>query len=414
MSRRVVVTGIGVVTPLGIGRKSFTERLMGGESAVSTIKSFDTSHLPSHLGAEVVDFDPKDYIDGKALRKMDRISRMAAAAASMAVEDAGLKINESNRDRVGIILGVSMGSTDVSIKIIDTIFSEGPTMINPILVPNTVMNAPAGHASIVLGLRGINSTVNHKEASAETATAYAAGEIANGRADAILAGGADIISPFPYEVLTRFRALSPAGGGKEGARPFDRGRNGFVYGEGAGIILLESLDAAQERGAEIFAEVLGWGMSAAPSAPNDWPEETGGTILAMRRAIESAGLNSGEVDYISASANGGKRLDRLEAESIGELFGRFDGKAKSPIVSSIKGAVGESLSSGGVRSAAAVISLKYGIVPPTLNLNEPIAPLNFVVGKKRIENISTAMVNGFSSGGTFVSLIFGKFDRSTK
>jgi len=412
MSRRVVVTGIGLVTPLGLGKDSFTERLMGGESAISRIESFDTSSLSSHLGAEVVDFDPKNYIDSKAIRKMDRISRMAAAAAAMAVNDSGLKIDDSNRDRVGIILGVSMGSTDVSLKIIDTIFNEGPTMINPILVPNTVMNAPAGHASIVLGLRGINSTVNHKEASAETATAYSAGEIANGRADAIMAGGADIISPFPYEVLTRFRALSPMGGGSEGARPFDKGRNGFVYGEGAGIILLESLDTAQERGAEIIAEVLGWGMSAAPSPLSDWPEDTKGPVLAMRRAVESANLKPTDIDYISASANGGKRLDRIEAESIREVFGGTGGEAKSPLVSSIKGAVGESLSSGGIRSAAAAISLKDGMIPPTLNLDDPIAPLSFVVGEKRVENISTAMVNGFSSGGTFVSLIFGKFDGS--
>lgn len=414
MSRRVVVTGVGLVTPLGVGRETFTKRLFNGESAVSPIESFDTSHLSSHLGAEVIDFVPKDYIGGKAIRKMDRISRMSAAAAAMAVEDAGLEIDESNRDRIGIILGVSMGSTDISIKILDTLFNEGPTMINPILVPNTVMNAPAGHASIVLGFRGINSTVNHKEASAETAIAYGASEVANGRADAILAGGADIIAPFPYEVLTKFRALSPVGGGKEGARPFDRERNGFVYGEGAGIILLESLDSAVKRGGDIFAEVLGWGMSAAPSVSTDWPEDTVGPVLAMRRAIESAGLKPGEVDHISASANGGARLDRLEAESIMEVFGDGNAASKSPLITSIKGALGESLSSGGIRSAAAAISLKNGVVPPTLNLDDPIAPLNFVAGKKQEADISTAMVNGFSSGGTFASVIFGKFDKSPR
>jgi 3-oxoacyl-[acyl-carrier-protein] synthase II len=409
MSRRVVITGIGVVTPLGTGVAEFKEKLFSGQSAILPMESFDTSHLPSHLGAEITDFSPKDFLGGKAIRKMDKISRMTAVAAKLAVEDANLEIDNTNRDRLGIILGISMGSTDVSIKIADTLFNEGPTMINPILVPNTVMNAPAGHASIVLGFRGINSTVNHKEASAETAIAYAASEIMNGRADAMLAGGAEIITPFPFEVLTRFKALSPTDGGVEGARPFDKKRNGPIQGEGAGIILMESLESAKKRGVNIQGEVLGWGMSAAPSAPNDWPDDTIGPVLAMKRAIKSADISTGEVDYINASANGGVRLDLLEAKSIQEVF--YD-TGNKPLISSIKGALGESYSSGGIRAATSVISLKDGIIPPTLNLDDPIIPLNFVVEKSRDENIKTAMINGFSSGGTFVSIILGKFDES--
>ena len=409
MSRRVVITGIGVVTPLGVGVAEFKKRLFSGQSAILPMESFDTSHLPSHLGAEITDFDPKNFLGGKAIRKMDKISRMTAVTAKLAVEDANLEIDDTNRDRIGIILGISMGSTDVSIKIADTLFNEGPMMINPILVPNTVMNAPAGHASIALGFRGVNSTVNHKGSSAETAIAYAASEIINGRADAMLAGGAEIITPFPFEVLTRFKALSPTDGGKEGARPFDKKRNGPIQGEGAGIILLESLESAKKRGVNIQGEVLGWGMSAAPSGPNDWPDDTKGPVLAMKRAIKSTGLSTKEIDYINASANGGVRLDHLEAKSIQEVF--YD-TGNKPLISSIKGALGESYSSGGIRAATSVISLKDGIIPPTLNLDDPIIPLNFVVEKSRKENIKTAMINGFSSGGTFVSIILGKFVES--
>ena len=193
-----------------------------------------------------------------------------------------------------------------------TLFTEGPNFVSPILVPNTVMNAPAGHASIELGFRGINSTVNHHEASAETAIAYAAGEIQKGRADVLLAGGADIFSAFFFEILTRFKALSPVAGSEEGARPFDIQRNGPVVGEGAGVLCLESMTHALERGAIPYCEIGGWGLSSSPAPPTDWPEDPRGPVLAIQRALGVAGILPDQVDYVSASANGGRNLDRLE------------------------------------------------------------------------------------------------------
>jgi 3-oxoacyl-[acyl-carrier-protein] synthase II len=343
-----------------------------------------------------------DFISRKNLRKMDRLSRMAAASARMAIDDAGVNMDAINRDRMGIILGTAYGSTDVSVQFAAILFDEGPRMVSPSLVPNSVMNAPAGHTSIELKFRGINSTVNHHEASAETAIAYAAAEIKRGSADVMLTGGAEIISEFFFEILNRFRALSTANDGPEEARPFDILRNGFVAGEGSGMLCLEEMEHARTRGATPYCEVVGWGMSAYPSPPTDWPSDPKGPVLAMTRALKSAGIGPNEIDYISASANGGRKLDILEAEALSRVFATT---GKGPFISSIKGAVGESFSSGGIRAAAMAISINEKVIPPTLGLKNPIKPLRFVLNKKKDAQINFGMVNGFSSGGTFVSII---------
>jgi 3-oxoacyl-[acyl-carrier-protein] synthase II len=318
------------------------------------------------------------------------------------LDDAGLTIDAANRDRIGMILGTAVGATDVAARFGETLFTEGPKFVSPLLVPNTVMNAPAGHNAIELGFRGVNSTVNHREASAETAIAYAASEIALGRADVIFTGGADILSPFFFEILTRFRSLSPADEGNEAARPFDVDRNGYVAGEGAGVLCLEALDHADARGAAYCCEIAGWGMSAAPAPPTDWPSDPQGPLLAMQRALRHAGISAADVDCVSASANGGRKLDRLEADALKEIFGEGGDR---PLVTSLKSAVGESFSSGGVRAAAMALSMMHGAAPPTLGLETPIRRLPFVQGETRETGIACGMVNGFSSGGTFVSLI---------
>ena len=398
-----MVTGVGMVTPLGVGKDTFSKKLFKGDSGIIPITSFDTSRFQSSLGAQVYGFTPGDFISRKNLRKMDRLSRMAAASSRMAIDDAGVNMDSIDRDRMGIILGTAYGSTDVSVQFAGILFDEGPRMVSPILVPNSVMNAPAGHTSIELKFRGINSTVNHHEASAETAIAYAAAEIKRGSANVMLTGGVEIISEFFFEVLSRFRALSPVNEGPEEARPFDTMRNGFVAGEGSGILCIEDMKHAEARGATPYCEIVGWGMSAYPSPPTDWPSNPKGPVLAITKALESAGIGPNEIDYISASANGGKKLDILEAEALSSIF-PIEGKR--PFISSIKGAVGESFSSGGIRTAAMAISIKEKVIPPTLGLKNPIKPLRFVLNKKKDAQINYGMLNGFSSGGTFVSLIF--------
>jgi 3-oxoacyl-[acyl-carrier-protein] synthase II len=405
MNRRVVVTGIGLVTPLGIRKEHFTQALFCGESALKEIAAFDTSPFPSHLGAEIRDFSARDFISVKYLRRMDRLSQIAVASSRLALEDAKIVVTTANRDHIGIIMGTAFGPTDIKVHCARILFTEGPMMINPILVPNSVMNAPAGHASIELGFRGVNTTVNHQATSGETAIVYAAMEIQRGAADIVLAGGADILSEFFFETLVRFKAISPVNEGKEGARPFDTHRNGPVVGEGCGIVCLELLEHARERGVIPYCEIAGWGMSSSPASPTDWAADAKGVCLAMMRALKSANCAPDDVDMIQAASNGGKNPDGIEADACLHLFGS---ETAIPLVSSIKGTLGESFSSGGIRAAALALSLREGMVPPTLGLVEPIVHLPFVTGEARKINIRNGLLNAFSYGGTNVSIVMRK------
>ncbi|MEW6264854.1 MAG: beta-ketoacyl-[acyl-carrier-protein] synthase family protein [Thermodesulfobacteriota bacterium] len=401
---RIVISGLGLVTPLGVEKNVFFQRLLAGETGIAGIVSFDTGHLPCHLGAEIKEFNPRDFISLANLRKMDRLSTLAAAAARTSLEDAGLKVEEKNRDRIGLILGVAYGGTDISVRLAATIFTEGPQRANPIIVPNVVMNAPAGHTSIELGIRGVNSTVNHHGVSAETALAYAVSELKRGAADAVLAGGADIISPFFYETMVGFKALSGSRGGFEAARPFDLERNGWVAGEGAGVICLEALERALDRGREPYAEILGWGLAGSPAPLTDWPADPQGAVLAIRRALGSAGLKPEDIDFICASANGGVKLDRLEAAALAEVFGL---KRTKPLISSLKGALGESFSSGGLRTAVTAWSLRTGWTPATLGLTRPLAELDFILNHSLEAKPRRALVTALSPGGACAALILG-------
>ena len=405
MHRSVVVSGLGLVTPLGVGKDVFARRLFGGRSGIRPITLFDTARFDAKLGAQVRDFTPQDFIRPTTLRRMDRLSQMATAAARMALDDAGFQIGPRNRDRVGVVLGTCFGGTDVAAQFGKVLFTDSPRRANPILVPNTVMNAPAGHAAIELGVRGVNTTFNHREVSAETAMAYAAAEIGRGRADLILTGGGDIISEFYFDVLNHFRTLSPQGGGPEGIRPFDAQRNGTIVGEGAGIVCLESLESAEARGAIPYCEIAGWGLSAAPAGPNDWPTDATGPSLAMTRALAAAHIDPGAIDYVCAAANGGRRSDRLEADA---LEGVFAHAGRKPRVSAIKGALGEGFSSGGIRAAAMALSIQNQTPAPTLGLSQPLSPLDFVLKTETRVPIRCGLVNGVSSGGTFAAVIMKK------
>jgi len=395
---------MGLVTPLGIGRKAFASNLFSGVGGIRPIEGFDTTPFKSHLAGEVRHFSPMDFISARTLRRMDRLSQMVTASACMALDDAGIDPDGSKRNRIGIAMGTAFGATDVATQFAGTLFTEGPRRVNPILVPNTVMNAPAGHAAIELGLRGINTTVNHREASAETAIAYAANQIRQGRADVLLAGGGDILSPFFFTVLERFKALSPQDCSKEAARPFDRRRNGPVAGEGTGLLCLESLESARSRGATIYCEIVGWGLSGAPAPTNDWPDDPAGPMLAMQKAMAMAGVRPADIDTVSAAASGGIKSDRLEARAL-ELI--FNGD-RQPAVTAIKGALGEAFASGGMRAAAMALSIHDDIVPPTLGLTSPILSLGVVNSALRKMKVTYGLVNACASGGTFATLIFGK------
>jgi 3-oxoacyl-[acyl-carrier-protein] synthase II len=402
--RHVVVTGIGMVTPLGIGKEEFSQRIFSGETAIAEIKSFDTSTFGSHMGAEVTNFNPRDFISVKNMRRMDKTSLLTAASARMALDDAKIQITRENRDRVGIILGTAFGATDVTAQFAGTLLTQGPASVNPILVPNIVMNAPAGHTSIELGFRGVNTTVTHFAASAETAIAYAVAEIRRGTADFMLAGGVDILSKFYYESLTKFHALSPQNGGKETCRPFDLYRNGTIAGEGCGIICLESMESAIARGRKPYCEIKGTGMGSSPTKPTKWPQNSEGIKKTFSRALKNAGSATTDIQTIFAAANGGLVLDAVEAEAYAEIF---TGSEKKPLITSLKGAVGESFSGGGIRACALALSMEKNILPPVVGLTNPLRQLAFVAGEKKEIEINNAALAGISFGGTYVYLIFG-------
>ena len=404
-TRRVVVTGIGMVTPLGTGKGRFWDALCSGASGIGEIDTFPTAGFRSHRAGLVRDFQPRDFISLKNLRKMDRLSAMTTASARMALEDAGIAVNEANRDRIGIVMGTAFGNTELKVQSARILFTEGPGMVNPIHVPNAVMNAPAGHASIELGFRGVNTTVNHQAVSAETAIAYGAMEIRRGTVDAVLAGGVDMISPFFVEAMGRFGFLSPTDHGPEAARPFDRERNGAVLGEGCGILCLESEEYARARGAVPYCEMTGWGLASGPSPPTGWPDDPRGFLLALKRALRMAGAEPRQIDCLQASANGGREPDGLEAAAYERLFGA--GGAR-PLVTSLKGATGEIFASGGIRAAALAMTIREGIVPPTPGLIHPEADLAFVTGEARRLPVAKALLSGISFGGTYACLVFEK------
>jgi 3-oxoacyl-[acyl-carrier-protein] synthase II len=409
MNRQAVITGIGIVSPLGIGKESFSQRLYKGESGIGTIESFETSRFRSHLGAEIKGFSPRDFVSVKNLRKMDRLSAIAAAASRLALEDAGVKVESSNRDRVGIILGTAFGPTNITAQFVKTLINDGPGFVNPILVPNTVLNAPASHASIELGFRGVNSTVTHYGVSAETAITYAAAEIQKGTADVMLVGGADIISEFFFEALVRFGAVSPVGGGSEGARPFDINRNGPVAGENCGIVCIEPMDMARARGATIYCSVSGWGLGSSPASPTNWPTDPRGLMLTISRALKHAGVRPSEIDAVAACANGGRNPDYIEGKVYEMIFGSRTG---SPQIFSIKGSVGESFSSGGINAAVLAMAVKNGKLPPTVGLADPAWPLSFTKMKNLQANVRYALLNGVSFGGTYASIVFKRHNQT--
>ena len=406
---RIAVTGVGLVTPLGTGKEDFCKNLFSGACAIDTVRGFDTGSSASRLAAEVRGFSPRDFISVKNLRRMDKISQMAVAAARMALEDAGVAVTPENRDRIGILLGSAFGATDITVLLAEALLSRGASYVNPILVPNTVMNAPAGHASIELGFRGVNTTVTHFGVSAENAISYAVSEIRRGRADVMLAGGVDILSKFYYEALGRFRGLSPNDEGPEGSRPFDLRRNGFVAGEGCGLICLEPWDAACARGAKIYCEISGTGLGSSPSPPTAWPGDTDGIKRVLKRALQNAAIEPADVSAIMAAANGSPTLDDTEARAYEEMF-YADGHA--PFVTTVKGAAGESFSGGGIRACALALSMDMNYLPPVVGLLRPLTELNFVMNESRKTTMRNAVLSGISFGGTYACLVFS--DCNTK
>jgi 3-oxoacyl-[acyl-carrier-protein] synthase II len=402
---RIVVTGIGVVSPIGIGKEEFWRSCAEGRSGIGPIQGFEVSHLRSHLGFQVTDPHYQQYIQLGNLRRMDRISRMVTASVRLAIQDADLHVEEEDPERVGIMIGTGLGSS----KTVDLFFRDvvrhGPSEVAPLLFQTSVPNAICSHASIEFGIRGINTTFSHKEASAESAIVYAFEALRRGKADVIFAGGGDEISEPLYNVYATLGTLSSQRSSyPEGMRPFDRRRNGIVLGEGSGVLVMETLDHARARGASPYAEVGGYGMVGC----NDgvWSYDRDGSSMA--RAITEAVGNRPHVDYICAAANSTQLLDQAETMAIRRAFGK---KADKISISSVKSMIGECDASGGMRACVVVLSIAEGIVPPTINYHQPDpqCDLDYTVHGAKKKKIDSALLNGFANGGAHICILFSRF-----
>jgi len=409
--RRVVVTGLGVVAPNGIGPESFWENLVKGVSGIDRITRFDASYHDSQIAGEVKGFDPLLYAEKKEVRKMDLFIRYALASAIMAVDDAKLTIKEAEQGRVGALIGTGMGGIPALEESYRTMLEKGPGRISPFFIPSIITNLASGQIAMRFGLRGPNSCVSTACATGNHAIGDSLELIKREAADVMFAGGSEaVITPLTIGGFCAMKALSTRNDAPQRAsRPFDKGRDGFVMGEGAGVLILEELEHALQRGAKIYAELVGYGMSA-DAYHITAPEPEGmGAIASMRLALEDAGLNPEEVDYINAHGTSTPAGDTAETKAIKKVFGEH---AYRLAVSSVKSMTGHLLgAAGGVESLATVLTLHHGLIPPTINYDEPDpeCDLDYVPNNARRAEVGVALTNSFGFGGTNATLVFRKY-----
>ena len=410
--RRVVATGLGVVAPNGIGVEAFWESLVNGVSGIDHITRFDASRHDTKIAAEVKGFDPLLYMEKKEVKKMDRFIHYALAGAIMAVDDAQLTVKDNERSRIGVLIGTGMGGIPGLEETHKTLLEKGPDRISPFFIPSIITNLAAGHIAIRFGLRGPNSCVSTACASGNHAIGESFELIRRGMADVMFAGGTEaVISPLTIGGFGAMKALSTRNDAPQRAsRPFDKGRDGFVMGEGAGTLILEELDHALQRGARIYAELKGYGMSADAFHMTAPEPEGSGAMASMLLALEAAGLHPEEVDYINAHGTSTQAGDASETKAIKKVFGDH---AYRLAVSSIKSMTGHLLgAAGGVESVATVLTLHHGVIPPTINYDEPDpeCDLDYVANKARQTKVRVAINNSFGFGGTNATLVFKRYE----
>jgi len=403
MRQRVLITGIGCLSCFGIGTRVLMDALYANVSGIAPVTTFDTSTCRAHHAALVRDFDPAAYIPPQRLRRMDAASRLAVACARLTFDDARWPADAAApTDRLGVALGTYTAGLDSMVEYLRGLIKHGPAGVPAMLFSNTVSNAPASLCAIEFGLRGPNVTFNQREASALSALRYAAAAVADGHVDAMMTGAVDTLVETFFKAHDLFRALSPRRSGqREGARPFDRRRNGFSLGEGGVTLLLESEASAAARGARSYGELLGVGATGSPATINSWPNDANGLERAMRAALATVRVSPDEVVALFATANGSRDLDRLESAAVGATFGR-----PIPVVS-IKGATGESSASGASSIAAGLLAVGAGRLPPTVGWQErdPACDVSVSAETRECEP-GVFMVNTVASGGTNYSAVF--------
>ena len=411
MSRRVVVTGVGLLTPLGIGTETSWQALRAGQSGVARITQFDPTAFSCQIAGEVKGFDPAQYIEKKEIKKMGRFIQFAIAAADFALADSGLKVTPENEERVGVYIGSGIGGFEVIEREHKTLLEHGPRRISPFFIPATIINLASGHISIRSGAKGPNSAT----ATACTTSSHSIGDsyrmIERGDADAMICGGAEApVTPMGIGGFAAMRALSTRNEDPERAsRPWDKNRDGFVVGEGAGVLILEELESARARGASVLAELVGYGMSADAFHLTAPPADGDGAFRVMRNALKDAAIEPAQVDYINAHGTSTEVGDRVETVAIKRAFGDH---ARKVAVSSTKSMMGHLLGgAGGVEAGIAVLAIRDQVAPPTINYEtpDPDCDLDYVPNQARPMKIEYVLSNSFGFGGTNGCLIFKRY-----
>jgi 3-oxoacyl-[acyl-carrier-protein] synthase II len=411
MKRRVVVTGLGLITPLGTGIQKTWEGICKGASGIDRITTFDTSEFPVQIAGEVKDFNAEDFIERKEIKKMDVFIQYALSAGSMAIEDAGLKITEENADRVGVIVGAGIGGIQTIERYHSVLLENGQRRISPFFIPMLITNLAAGQISMRFGARGPNSCVTTACAAGTHAIGDSFKIIQRGDADAMIAGGSEsAITPLTIAGFANMKALSSRNDSPQKAsRPFDVERDGFVIAEGAGIIVLEELEVALARRAKIYAEVIGYGMTADAYHMTAPDPEGRGVVNCMRVALRDAGIAPEAVNYINAHGTSTPYNDKHETSAIKHVFGEH---VHQLAVSSTKSMTGHLLgAAGGVEAAFCALALSEGIIPPTINYEhpDPECDLDYVPNHARHIDLENVISNSFGFGGTNACIVLKKY-----
>ena len=413
MKRRVVITGVGPVTPIGTGKETFWNNLIAGKSGVGIITRFDPTDFDVKIAGEVKNFEYADYMDKKEGKRMDRVTHFAVAAAKLAVEDAKLDLEKINQVRAGVCVGSGIGGIETFVEQTTKYVEKGPSKISPFFIPMEIPNMPAGQISIALGFKGPNTAIVTACATGTNCIGDAFRTIQYGDADMMIAGGTEAaISPVAVAGFANMKALSTNNEHPEKAScPFDKKREGFVMGEGAGVVVLEELEHAKARGAHIYAEICGYGMTAdayhitAPDPSGEMP------AACMQAAVDDASVKPEEVDYINAHGTSTHRNDLNETLAAKKVFGEH---AYKMAISSNKSMLGHLLgAAGGVEAIATVLTIQNGVIPPTINYEdvdlEEGLDLDYVPNVARKANVDVAISNSFGFGGHNATILFKKY-----
>ncbi len=411
MKRRVVVTGLGAVTPLGIGIEETWKNIKAGKSGIRKITKFDASNLPSQIAGEVKNFKPEEFMSVKLTSRVDTFIQYAIASTRMALEDAGFPLNDLG-DEVGVIIGVGMGGVGLIEYYTRVLDEKGYRRVTPFFIPMIIPNMAAGQVAILFGAKGPNTAVCTACAAGNHAIGEAFRLIREGRVKAMICGGTEsIITPLCVAGFSVMKALSTRNNEPEKAsRPFDAKRDGFVIAEGCGILILEELEHAQKRGARIYAELIGYGLNADAYHMTAPPLDGEGAARCMEMALRDAGIDPSKIDYINAHGTSTPLNDISETKAIKKIFKEH---AYKLMISSTKSMTGHLLGgAGGLEAVITVLSLYEGIVPPTINLEEPDpeCDLDYVPNQARKANIKIALSNAFGFGGTNACLVFKKWE----